>query len=58
MSGSITSLAVGDPVFIKRPLYGDRVMGTVTKVEGSLVLVEYEGEELAYYPDEVVVAAG
>jgi hypothetical protein len=58
MSDQTTSVRAGDCVFIERPLYGDVVVGTVTRVEGALVLVRYEGDELAYYPDEVSLAAG
>jgi hypothetical protein len=47
------SPAVGDAVRCERPFKDDFATGTVVEVNAAYVLVEIDGERLAYYPNEL-----
>lgn len=43
----------GDRVVAERPFRGDYAQGEVVATNGVYVMVELEGERLAYYPHEL-----
>ena len=52
------SPALGDAVRCERPFRGDFATGTVVEVNAAYVLVEIEGERLAYYAHELEYVGG
>lgn len=49
---------VGDRVRCERPFKDDFATGTVVEVNAAYVLVEIEGERLAYYAHELEYVGG
>ena len=49
---------VGDRVRCERPFKGDFATGVVAEVNAAYVLVEIEGERLAYYAHELEYVGG